>query len=139
MTKKERNYKAQIKYRELHRAEIAERARIKRNDPIQRDIMNARSKAWIEKNRDKYLLSKKKSVLKHKYGMSLEEYDTLLIKQESKCAICGDKEKLLAIDHCHKTGKIRGLLCHLCNRAIGMMKDDTLILERAITYLKKYV
>jgi len=56
-------------------------------------------------------------------------------KQKNKCLICDSEEKLV-IDHNHKTGKIRGLLCSNCNCAIGLLKDDSTILESAITYLE---
>jgi len=101
--------------------------------------MNAQGKSWRDKNKIKHALSKKRSILKHTYGITLEEYDAILKTQKGGCAICKVKEKILCVDHCHKTGKVRGLLCHLCNRSIGMMKDDVRILESAIVYLKSHV
>jgi hypothetical protein len=139
ITRKERLYQAQVRYRESHREEIAERARLKRTDPKIRKLLNERSKAWRDKNKERHALSKKKSILKHTYGITLKEYEDILKKQNGKCAICKRKEKILCVDHCHKTGKVRGLLCHLCNRSIGMMKDDISILENAIIYIKNYV
>ncbi len=77
--------------------------------------------------------------LKAKYGMELEEYNARLIYQKGVCAICNlpEKGRNLAVDHCHKTNKIRGLLCKLCNAGIGMLKEDTKALQKAIEYLKK--
>jgi len=64
----------------------------------------------------------------------------MLEEQEHKCAICltsdVDLEKLLAVDHCHTTGKVRGLLCSNCNLALGNFKDNITNLEQAIKYLK---
>ena len=65
-------------------------------------------------------------------------YEELLGEQAGACAICGLAEttgRRLAIDHDHKTGRIRGLLCSNCNRGIGHLKDDTRLLSKAIEYL----
>lgn len=83
-----------------------------------------------------------------KYGISRENYLNMLQKQNYKCAICGNSDggrsnsggsRRFAIDHSHDTGKVRGLLCDTCNRAIGMLKDDPEILEKAKQYLLKHV
>lgn len=73
--------------------------------------------------------------------MTLEEYDILYKKQDGCCAICSIKEadkKKLSIDHDHRTGKIRGLLCNPCNVSIGYAKEDVKILEKMIQYLKDH-
>lgn len=82
------------------------------------------------------------SSIKFKYGLSSEGYDKLLCKQNYCCAICKTKatgiiSKYFSIDHNHKTGTIRGLLCNHCNTAIGKFKDDVNILQVAIEYLNK--
>lgn len=120
--RKEQVYKALLKYRTKHR-----------------DRINARSRKWREDNKEHFAVLKKKSILKNKYGITLEDYNLILKNQDDGCAVCKRKEKILCVDHCHKTGKVRGLLCHLCNRAIGMMKDDISILQNAIIYLKNNV
>lgn len=104
-----------------------------------REKINARQKKWREDNKEKFAVMKKRSILKNTYGITLEEYDAILKTQKGGCAICKVKAKILCVDHCHKTGKVRGLLCQLCNRSIGMMKDDISILESAIVYLKSHV
>ena len=70
---------------------------------------------------------------------ALIEYNKLLKKQNKKCAICESKKgsKNLAVDHCHKTGKIRGLLCNKCNRGLGYLGDSIKIIKRALKYLLK--
>lgn len=81
--------------------------------------------------------------LKKTYGMSLEEYETLHAKQNGKCAVCGKPEistingntLSLAVDHCHKTQDIRGLLCLKCNRGLGLFKDSADLLRKAAKYL----
>lgn len=78
--------------------------------------------------------------IKRIFGISLNDYNELLKKQNEVCAICGNKEKngkKLSIDHCHATKKVRGLLCGSCNRALGLLKDNTLFLQKAIEYLIK--
>lgn len=80
-----------------------------------------------------------------RYGISLDEYNTLLAFQNGKCAICGStksaarfgKTNDLDVDHCHKTGKVRGLLCSTCNNGLGCFKDDPELLHKAIAYLAK--
>lgn len=94
---------------------------------------------------NKYLLSGKKrnSELKAKYGVPREVLDKMYVVQEGKCAICGEfkteynKRGGLYIDHCHQTNIVRGLLCNSCNVVIGMAKEDTSILLKAIEYLVK--
>lgn len=56
-------------------------------------------------------------------------------QQDGRCAICGSQGVKLCIDHCHKTGKIRGLLCNYCNTAIGSLFDDPEIMKKAIEYV----
>jgi len=79
-----------------------------------------------------------KSRIKSRYGLLLEEYNSIKNRQNNLCAICRKKEyeKELSIDHCHKTGKVRGLLCQKCNTAIGLLNDDILLLKKTILYLK---
>jgi hypothetical protein len=85
---------------------------------------------------------KRKSLIDHlryQFGMSLEEFEKLFKAQNGRCKICGktqeENNKRLSIDHCHKTGKIRGLLCNNCNRGLGLFKDNPALLESALSYL----
>lgn len=81
-----------------------------------------------------------------RYGIDEYKYEDLLISSNYKCAICGEEEKIvdartgkiyeLSIDHCHDSGKVRGILCGNCNAGIGHFKDDIGILKRAILYLE---
>lgn len=85
-------------------------------------------------------LKAKANNLKRYFGLTLEEYDRMLAAQDGKCGICGGVDKTfahLAVDHCHKTKKIRGLLCNACNRALGAFKDDAALLRAAIDYLNR--
>jgi hypothetical protein len=81
--------------------------------------------------------------LKKAYGMSEDDYNNLLEKQNGVCGICGtdkswnNKTSHFYVDHCHDTGKIRGLLCNGCNSGLGHFKDSEIALEAAIRYLEK--
>ena|ERR1700730_4342225 len=76
--------------------------------------------------------------LKRQYGISLEEYERLLALQNGACAICRRKSKrMLCVDHCHKTGRVRGLLCVRCNTGLGLYKDDPSLMRRGADYLER--
>jgi hypothetical protein len=76
------------------------------------------------------------------YGLTAKEYLSMKKEQGSRCKICGKSEyengKKLAIDHCHKTKTVRGLLCDKCNRGIGFLEDNTEIMQNAINYLNEF-
>lgn len=84
--------------------------------------------------------------LERKYGLAEAQYWEMFERQGGVCAVCGQPEtqvlrgavSQLSVDHDHTTGRVRGLLCHHCNTAIGLLRDDTAILEAAIAYLKSH-
>lgn len=91
----------------------------------------------------------RKSRLNREYGLSLQGYDTLLEFQGGGCGICrsevsdlhrkdGQRYRSMCVDHDHKSGQRRGLLCNRCNRAIGLLGDDINLLRSAIGYLEHY-
>jgi len=80
--------------------------------------------------------------LMNSYGISEEIYEQERIKQNYKCLLCGADEKdqhygRLYVDHCHVTGKYRGLLCTLCNTGLGSFKDNVEVMQKAIEYLNE--
>lgn len=82
-----------------------------------------------------------KSHLKTRYGITVEQYDAIAAAQDGKCAICGcveDDGRKLALDHNHKTGKTRELLCIRCNLLIGRCDESILLLAKAAMYLQKH-
>lgn len=93
-------------------------------------------------------MTNKNSQLKKVFGISINKYFEMQNKQENKCAIClkesGEIDKKygkirdLVVDHNHKTGKIRELLCGPCNRALGGFKENVETLKNAIKYIKKH-
>lgn len=99
---------------------------------------NTDPEAWSKRQ-----LTVRKSHLKRAYGLTLEQYQEMFDKQNGECAICGVSHekahhKQLMVDHCHKTGKVRQLLCDLCNTALGKFKDSPELLEKAAEYLRKH-
>jgi hypothetical protein len=86
-------------------------------------------------------LEKRDGIIRNQYGITLAQYNTMLEAQNYKCAICGNEDEVegrrLAIDHCHTSGKVRGLLCGKCNRGLGLFYDNTINLAKAIEYLTK--
>lgn len=87
------------------------------------------------------IISSRRAHLKRVFGISLEEYNIMSEKQNHICAICGkpemnNKNKVLCVDHNHKTGAVRQLLCGLCNSGLGAFRDDKTLLTKAIKYLK---
>lgn len=80
--------------------------------------------------------------LKRNYGLTIEEYQKMHDAQNGLCKICLQPEtrptsKNLVVDHCHKTGKIRGLLCSKCNAAIGFLRENINIINNCVNYLTK--
>lgn len=74
--------------------------------------------------------------LKRKYGLSLADYAAMFEAQKGLCAVCkSPSSELLHVDHDHRTGEVRGLLCRTCNLGIGFLKDDKLIVESVLKYL----
>lgn len=94
-------------------------------------------RAYYKANR---VVEKEKSRVqkfKRYYGLSLEDIDKILIEQQYKCKLCGASliETKRCIDHDHKTGKVRGILCQCCNTGLGMFHDDPKQLSLAIRYI----
>lgn len=106
-----------------------------------RERTNVHARNYRERNRKKVSESQRRSKFKIKYGITLGDYDRMLTEQGGHCAICPATEpgragrKYLYVDHCHSTGRVRGLLCGNCNNGLGWFKDDPIRLQNAIAYL----
>lgn len=108
-------------------------------------VSNKRKKAnaaHARANRNK----RRSYMLNHNYGLTEEQYNLMFEAQNGVCAICKQSEKRkspynvdfsLAVDHCHETGKIRGLLCTNCNKGLGNLKESVSNLIAAAEYIKK--
>ena len=98
---------------------------------------------WQSNNKAKILLDGRNYNIKKRYGITQLQYNNILNEQSGKCAICGTSEirrakaKYFNVDHNHKTGKIRGLLCHDCNVLLGKLNDDIEMCKKVIEYLSK--
>jgi hypothetical protein len=100
----------------------------------------------LKKLHQKNLKQIKNCILKKRFGINLEQYNQLLEAQNGVCAICEQEEtrtqrngniSALAVDHDHKTGKVRGLLCSGCNVSLGRFKDNQTLLQNALNYLQR--
>ena len=103
---------------------------------------------WYQLNKDKVRLYNQNHKFKTNYGLTLEEYNVLFEIQQGVCAICEkpetahdervNKPRFLSVDHNHRTGKIRGLLCGKCNTALGSLKENTDTMSKMILYVNKF-
>ena len=99
---------------------------------------------YRENNQGLVNANRRKSRLKRVYGLEYGEYERMYTAQGGVCAICHQPEtamqngvlRLLSVDHCHDTGKVRGLLCHHCNAGLGHFRDNADIMQAAMDYLK---
>lgn len=115
-----------------------------------REKLREQSKLWRQNHREeinakarkRYIKNKESELNRHRkqsYGIDEEIYFELVNAQNGTCLICGDKPSInLSVDHNHKTGKIRGLICNPCNIAIAKAKDSPEILRAMADYLEKY-
>ena len=123
--------------------------RLKRLQDPQREEKLAKRREEYHRNRDAYLRRlraykatpegarvNKSSWLKQRYGITLDQWEAMAASQGNVCAICR-KRPIKHTDHCHTTGKIRGLLCHGCNVGLGSFREEVDTMEQAIAYLKK--
>lgn len=111
------------------------------SNKVSKETRHRQSTEYRQKNPDKA----RQYWIKGNYNLSWNEYTTLLKNQENACAICYKPLKLhkgidlpidvACVDHCHTTGRIRGLLCSHCNSAIGLLKEDKRVLKRIVKYL----
>ena len=101
--------------------------------------------AYRERNRWRNQSDEVKEALREKrwlkkYGLTAAQYWEMYERQMGCCAICGSSEKKrMAVDHCHKSGAVRGLLCVACNLGLGNFRDSPAYLSTAISYLKGYL
>jgi hypothetical protein len=103
--------------------------RVKRADSI---------KAWSKANPDKRRRTSKNSSLKKKYGITIEQYEEMYEDQDGLCMVCLRPNTIMGVDHNHRTGKVRALLCYQCNWGIGMAGESIQVLQSMIDYLRHY-
>ena len=97
-----------------------------------------RAREW----RERYPERVKENGIKYRHGISLKDYNKMFIKQNGRCAICekpqSDFSRKFIVDHCHKTGRIRDLLCYCCNTLLGKIENEPENLKKLLKYLDKY-
>lgn len=105
-----------------------------------KDRCAAATRAWYQENKAKSLEDAWGRNLKRFYGITAADYAKMLKKQKGNCAICQNLLTLKRppVDHCHKTGKVRAILCNSCNWGLGHFKDDLTTMKRAMAYLRKH-
>lgn len=106
--------------------------------PCSLEYQRERDRARYQANPEKRRMQGRVARFKRLYGITLEDYESLLVAQDRKCAICREphtEEIWLVVDHDHDNGKVRGLLCNYCNVGIGYMRDNPELLQSAIHYL----
>lgn len=136
--------KEKIKARTLAHYHInhdASIARKRKYAETHRVAIRMKAKQWALDHPEKIKEWAWREGIKRRHGVTLEQFNSLLSSQNGTCAICGkspQEGKRLCIDHDHKTGIVRGLLCRNCNAAIGQLGDDPNMLSRAMQYLNQY-
>lgn len=122
-------------------------ARTKRNYTLNESEKLRRrisAKAWAHANPEKIKAFSRKTRLKREYGLTLEQYDAMVSRQGGRCALCdatepGGRWPEWHVDHCHKTGKVRALLCAECNRHLGIFEKmlDAFGMDKILSYILK--
>lgn len=103
-------------------------------NPIQQEKARKRSREHYRRLSPE---KRKDSKLKNRYGISLEIFNEMIKAQNGKCIICETETKLI-VDHSHKTGIVRDLLCNSCNGVVGYCKENIKILQNTIKYIEKW-
>lgn len=134
-----------------HKEEIS--AKTKAYQKANKEKIAKRKQEYREKNKEKLQAESRrrwasqsdddrKRAIATRYGLTLDEYKSLFEKSGCACSICGSKTSKssldFCVDHCHTTGKVRGFLCHPCNKGLGAFYDNPIFLANAIKYLKEH-
>ncbi len=144
---------AQIRYREKHKERLAERRKQKRLENLEAERARGRAeyaknpearraaaKRWKQNNKERVREYQRGANIK-RYNLTIEQKDAMFEAQGRTCACCGSPDprgkRGWHIDHCHKTGEVRGLLCLYCNVALGKVQDSVEHLQKLIAYLSR--
>lgn len=117
-------------------------AKLKLLDPITLAKTKAdRNKRWASRKPELIAHQHRSWMLRKKYGITVAQYEAMVVEQKNLCKVCGNPPKpgkKLVIDHDHRSGKVRNLLCDNCNLLIGHAQEDLIILEATISYLRSH-
>lgn len=133
------------------KAKIQERERQRTYKTTHKEVMSAQRRRYYLKHKERidaqHQVYSANGGNYRRYGITLADYNEMLAVQKGLCLICTEPEtakfkdgriKRLSVDHDHKTGKVRGLLCNPCNRGIGYLRDSLPIIKGALNYLETY-
>ena len=123
-------------YRDGLRRQCNQCRSAKGRTPAQRE----RARKWREANRERLRQEDRGLQKRYRYGLSLADIAAILSAQDGRCALCktdrpGGRYGVFCVDHCHATGRVRGLLCHRCNVALGALGDGPEGLQAALDYV----
>lgn len=117
-------------------------------DPLYKETAIKQNKEWYQKNKEYSKQKHRNHKLLRAYNITIEDYDKLFEEQKGVCGVCKKPEssvdsrqqvvRRLAVDHCHSTGKVRGLLCQACNTTLGKVEERADILLAMVEYLRKH-
>ena len=124
-------------WRYRSRCRECNKADCRRYGTTNRDRRNARLRAWRKKNPEKAKENDTRGRLRKSYGLTADQVELMRRSQDGKCAICRKNTKLF-IDHCHRTGKIRELLCNRCNLILGIIETNKDRLTTFNDYIAKH-
>lgn len=118
-----------------HKRNAARRRKVYAEDPA---TYLAKHRAYRAKNPDRVRQWARASAVRRQYGLELVEVEAMRLRQGETCAICYEylDPSKMHIDHCHETGKVRGLLCQQCNHGLGNLRDSPELARRASLYLQ---
>ena len=110
-----------------------------------RELYLASKKRYYEKHKERHLQKGWIKRIRQRFGLTEDRYYEILDAQNRVCAICRGPEKKtrdgrvqrLCVDHCHETGEVRGLLCHSCNVALGLLRDNPELIRQAAEYVER--
>lgn len=128
-------------YKDGYRGECRSCRRVKAMEYKKRPENKQKIKHWVASTKKKDPDYYRNSMLKNKYGITLEQFKQMSTRQDHKCALCffpasKMRHKALCVDHCHETGRVRGLLCHPCNTLLGRIGDNIEGATRMLEYVR---
>lgn len=132
---------AKSKWRLANLPHVLSQQRRRAQSPEYKVVAKRQHKAWRDKNRDHVRKYCKENELKRLYGLTSDDVSVLVLAQRGVCASCGgppDDKRPLLVDHDHRTGKVRGLLCNSCNLTLGRSKENINRLRALAFYLESH-
>jgi hypothetical protein len=135
-----RNAPQRARYQESEEIRARSAAAHKRWHSQNKEYANAYRRRWAAENPEKAEAQRQRKRLR-RYGLTIEQYDDIVCRQNNRCGVCRCslaeiESKRIHIDHCHVTGRVRGVLCEQCNLGIGKFKENAEALARAAEYLQ---